>query len=333
MIIDVHTHIVPEHFPPVGGRAAGAGWPSMDHTAPGTANVMIEGANYRTVFANCWDVPTRLAALPSEGVDRHVLSPMPRLLDYELSASDGLDLARYLNEVIGGMVREAPDQFYGLGSVPLQDPALATQELSRLRDQGLLGIEVTTNIAGKNIGDPVFRPFLKEVERLGLAIFSHAQFPSFRDRLPGSMTENSVAFPIENALALSSAIIQGVFEDCPDLRICFSHGGGAFPFMLPRIENQWQGGGPFKQALPKSPTEYARMAYYDDVTFDHRATRYLIDVMGASQVLIGSDFPFGGTWRSRVHADDEFEALGLTAAEREAIGSANCLRFLGLDHA
>jgi len=333
MIIDVHTHIVPEHFPPVGGRTAGAVWPSMDHTAPGAANVMINGTNYRTVYANCWDVPTRMAAFPSEGVDRHVLSPMPRLLDYNLSPSDGLDLARYLNEVIGKMVADAPDRFYGLGSVPLQDPARATQELSRLRDYGLLGIEVSTNIAGKNLGDPVFRPFLKEVERLGLAIFSHAQFPTYRDRLPGTMTENSVAFPIENALALASVIIQGVFEDCPDLRICFSHGGGVFPFMLPRIENQWQGAGPFRQALPKSPAEYARMAYYDDVLFDNRALRYLVDVMGTSQVVVGSDFPFGGTWRSRVHADDEFDALELTPAEREAIGSANALRFLGLDHA
>ncbi len=71
MIIDVHTHIVPEQFPPVGSRMAGAGWPVMDHTAPGTANVMINGSNYRTVFANCWDVPTRVAAFPAEG-DRDV---------------------------------------------------------------------------------------------------------------------------------------------------------------------------------------------------------------------------------------------------------------------
>ena len=329
MIIDVHTHIMPREFPPVGARAAGPAWPSMAHGAGGRADVMIEGANYRTVAATCWDVPARVAAFPSEGVDRHVLSPMPRLLDYTISASDGLDLARHLNETIAAMVREAPDRFYGLGSVPLQDPALAARELPRLRDLGLRGIEVSTNIAGRNIGDAAFRPFLKEVERLDLAIFSHAQFPTFRDRLPGALTENSVAFPIENALALSSAIIQGVFEECPSLRICFSHGGGVFPFMLPRIENQWQGGGPFRAALPKSPTEYARMAYYDDVLFDHRALRYLLDVVGTSQVMVGSDFPFAD-WRSRVHADEEFTALGLSAAEREAIGSANALRFLGL---
>ena len=113
MVIDAHTHIVPEHFPPVGARAAGNRWPSMDHTGPDTANVMIAGRNFRTVVDRCWSVPRRMRemAAPDYAVDRQVLSPMPELLAYRLEPRDGLDLARYLNEVLMRMVDAAPDRF------------------------------------------------------------------------------------------------------------------------------------------------------------------------------------------------------------------------------
>ncbi len=131
MIIDVHTHIVPEHFPPVGNRLAANRWPYMDHIEPGKANVMISGRNFRTVLDHCWNVPRRLREMPEPGyrVDRQVLSPMPELLAYKLNPHDGLDLARYLNEVLIRMVEHAPDRFYALGSVPLQDVELAAAEL------------------------------------------------------------------------------------------------------------------------------------------------------------------------------------------------------------
>ena len=331
MIIDVHTHIVPENFPPVGNRKAGPRWPHMDHTGPDSANVMYEGKNYRTVLNRCWDVPRRIAEMPDQGVDKQVLSPMPRLLNYDLDPADALDQSRYINEVIVRMMEEAPDRFYGLGSVPLQDVELSTRELRRIKELGLQGIEVQTNIAGKNLGDAEYRPFLKEVESLGLSIFSHAQNPTFPDRMVGEAGENSVGFPMENGFAVAGVITGRVLVDCPNLRICFSHGGGVFTQLLPRMENQWQGGGALKQALPKSPTEYARQCYYDDIFFNNTTLRYLIDMVGASQVMVGSDYPFGGGWRFNVKPEDEFEQIKLTNAEKEAIGYRNCLRFLGLE--
>jgi aminocarboxymuconate-semialdehyde decarboxylase len=149
MIIDVHTHIVPENFPPVGNRKAGARWPQMDHVGTDSANVMFEGRSFRTVLDRCWSVPRRIAEMPEQGVDKQVLSPMPRLLNYDLDPGDALDLARYLNEVIVRMMDEAPDRFYGLGAVPLQDVELSIKELSRVKELGLLGVEVQTNIGAR----------------------------------------------------------------------------------------------------------------------------------------------------------------------------------------
>jgi aminocarboxymuconate-semialdehyde decarboxylase len=327
--IDVHTHVVPEHFPPVGGRKAGTRWPQMVHGGSGKANVMFEGRNFRTVLDRCWNVGRRITEMPEQGIDKQVLSPMPRLLDYDLDPDDALDLSRYINEDIARMMDEAPDRFYGLGSVPLQDVALSTRELERIKALGLQGVEVQTNIGGKNLGEPQFLPFLKEVERLGLCVFSHAQNPTFNDRMTAA-AQNSIGFPVENGLAVAGVITGRVLEECPDLRICFSHGGGVFAQLLPRMQNQWKGGGDLKELLPKSPIEYAQQCYYDDIFFDVRTLRYLIDVVGIRQVMIGSDYPFGGNFRFEVKPDQEFDELGLSQEERVAVGSENCLRFLGI---
>lgn len=330
MVIDVHTHMVPEDFPPVGSRAAGNRWPCMDHTGPDTANVMIAGRNFRTVLDRCWSVPRRLRemAVADYAVDRQVLSPMPELLAYGLEPRDGLDLARYLNEVLIRMVDEAPDRFYALGSAPLQDVDLAAAELQRVKSLGLHGVELLSNVNGKSLGEPEFLGFFKAAEELDVPLFVHAQHATFMDRVVGPrFIENIVAFPLEGALGIAGMITGGLMEACPRLRLCFSHGGGTFTQLLPRMENAWRKNPGFRGLMPRKPSEYARMFFYDDVFFDNRTVRYLIDTVGASQVVIGSDYPFNFRDQS---PEDEFDDLGLTAEEREWMSSRNCLRFLGL---
>jgi aminocarboxymuconate-semialdehyde decarboxylase len=330
MIIDMHTHIVPEHFPPVGSRSAGNHWPSMDHVEPGKANVMIAGRNFRTVLDRCWHVPRRLQEMaePNYAVDRQVLSPMPELLAYRLAPQDGLDLARYLNEVLLRTVAQAPERFYALGSVPLQDVELAIAELGQIKRQGLHGVEVLSNVNGKSLGEPEFLPFFQAAETLGIPIFVHAQHPTFMDRIVGpAFLENAIGFPIEGALGIASIITGKVMEACPQLRLAFSHGGGTFMQLLPRIENAWHKNPAIQAHLPKPPSDYARMFFYDDIFFDNRTLQYLLDTVGSSQVMIGSDYPF--MFRDQT-PQEEFDILGLTPAEREAIGSHNCLRFLGV---
>jgi aminocarboxymuconate-semialdehyde decarboxylase len=330
MIIDVHTHIVPEQFPPVAQRSAGNLWPCMQHVEPGTANVMIAGRNFRTVHERSWDVSRRLREMaePDYAVDRQVLSPMPELLAYRLSPADGRDLARYLNEVLIRMVEQAPERFYALGSVPLQDIELAIAELEHLKGLGLHGVEILSNINGRNLGDPELLPFFQAAERLGLPIFVHAQHPTFMDRVVGPrFLENAVGFPIEGALGIASVITGQVMEACPALRLGFTLGGGTFMQLLRRLENAWHKNAAFHDFLPQAPSTYARMFYYDDIFFDNRTLRYLLDSVGSRRVMIGSDYPF--MFRDQT-AEAEFDAIGLSPEERDAVGAGNCLRFLGL---
>ena len=331
MNIDMHTHIVPENFPPVGSRAAGDLWPRMepqpdDGSGFARSNVIISGRNFRTVLDRCWSTDRRIAEMPDLGIDRQVLSPMPELLAYRLEPSDGQALGRHLSETIVRMVDANPDRFYGLGAVPLQDVELAAKELSHLKGLGLPGVEILSNIQGLSPGDPKFLPFFKEAESLGMAVFIHSQHPTFTDRIvgPGAWV-NAVGFPTEAALAATSLIGGGTLEACPDLRVCISHGGGTLSQILPRLDYFHSNSTQDKSA--KTPTEYARQMYYDDILFSNQSLRLLIDTVGTSQVVVGSDYPF--QFRPQAPAE-EYAALGLTPDEIEAISSANCLRFLGL---
>jgi len=253
---------------------------------------------------------------------------MPELLAYRLESQAGRDLARYLNPVLIRMMAQAPERFYTLGAVPLQDVELAAAELERVKALGLHGVEILSNVNGKSLGEPAFLPFFQAAETLGVPIFVHAQHPTFMDRIVGPrLLENAVGFPLEGALGLASVITGKVLEACPRLRLCFSHGGGTFMQLLPRMENAWHKTPAFREWLPRSPATYARQCFYDDIFFDHRTLRYLLDTVGTHQVLIGSDYPF----MFRDHTpEQEFDALGLTPAEQDAVGAGNCLRFLGL---
>lgn len=341
MIIDLHAHIVPENFPPAGSRASAGRWPSMDHFEPGRAKVMIAGENFRTVSDVCWNPARRAKAMEGEGVDAQVISPMPELLSYWFTPEDAVEMSRYTNDTIAKMAQAAPKSFYGLGMVPLQDPDLAAKELTEVKNMGLLGVELGSNILGKSLGEPRFLPFFQEVARLDLAVFVHALHPTFRDRYVGPGVDNPVGFPMDTGLTIASMITGRIIEDVPGLRVAFSHGGGTFPYFLPRLEHGWSGKwngeepnptpareNPLRAHLPKSPTEYARMLYYDTLLFDHRAIKYLNDIVGTSQIVVGTDFPFvpredpvGKTLRS----------MGFSDADMEAITWQNCLRFLGLE--
>jgi aminocarboxymuconate-semialdehyde decarboxylase len=335
MLIDMHAHVIPENFPAAGTRASAARWPSMDHIEGDQAKVMIAGENFRTVHSGNWDVERRLRDMEASGVDAEAISPMPELLSYWFTPEDALDFCRYLNEFIASMCQAAPGRFFGLGAVPLQDPDLAAKELGTLKGMGLTGIELGTNILGKSLGEERFMGFFLEAERLGVPIFVHALHPTIADRISGALM-NPIGFPTDTGLTISSLISGGIAEKCPNLRIAFSHGGGTFPFMLPRLTHNWGGtwneepGGKGMGAatLPRSPTEYARRFYYDTLVFDARAIRYLLDIMSEKQLLVGTDYPY---MEREAPVGKTLAAMGLPAGVLNDITWDNCFRFLGVN--
>src|SRR5256714_14611993 len=233
--IDVHTHVVPENFPPYAGKGGDVPWPSMAEAHACHRHVMISGKVYRTVSDGCWSVPRRIEDMNRTRVARQALSPMPELLAYWLPLEDAKVLIRYLNDQIAAMVARAPERFVGLGAVPLQDVDAAIFELQHLmKDLKLSGVEIASHVDGTSIGDPRFEPFFAAAEALGAAVFVHALRPAGQERIVGPFPEQVVCFPGDIALACASMITGGIGSRHPRPRIAFRHGGGGLGQPLPR---------------------------------------------------------------------------------------------------
>lgn len=331
-IVDVHTHVVPEHFPAYLGHVAGAPWPSTVPAHSCHRHVMVSGRVYRTVSHQCWSCSVRLADMDRQGVARQVLSPMPELLSPWLEPEDGRALCRHLNDTIASMVAEAPGRFTGLGAVPLQDVATAIEELDRLlHDTGLAGVELPGNVNGKPLGDAQFKPFFEAAAGWGAAIFVHPLRPSGLDRLVGpAALEQVLAFPGEIGLCGASLITSGRLAELPGLRIALSHGGGSLAALLPRLRHAWRSLPPVREALPADPLLEARRLWIDDLVYDAPTLRHLVDVFGADRVMAGTDYPF-----SIMDTDPagSIEAPAFDPETRAALRAGNARRWLRLEGA
>jgi aminocarboxymuconate-semialdehyde decarboxylase len=300
------------------------------------ARLLASGALRFTARQVWFDAERRLEASAASGVDAEVVSPFPPLLNYALPMPYGRDLARWVNEYIAGLCAAAPGRIYGLGTVPLQDPDLAAGELAFVGKLGLAGVEIASNVGGLSLADERFGGFFAEAERLGMAVFVHAM-PVASDRLPGPATA-TFGVGVEGSLAAAAIITGGVASAYPGLRLAFSHAAGGFPLMLPRA--QWFWGRTWNEEPPgptgpeaapwaaaAGPAELARRFWYDTLVFDRRAIRYLVDMIGPSRLLVGSDFP---AMNRESPAGRTLRSMGLDDDVLNDIMWHNCFRFLGV---
>ena len=327
-VIDIHTHIVPEKFPPYAGKGKDVPWPSMADADACHKHVMISGKLYRTVSDGSWSVPRRIEEMGGMGVTRQAISPMPELLSYWLPLEDAKAMIRYLNEVIAEMIAAAPERFVGLGCVPLQDTDAAIRELEHvMKSFKFAGVEIASHVNGVSIGHGRFEPFFAAAERLGAAIFVHALRPAGQERIVGAFPEQAVCFPGDVALACASMITGGIATKHPKLRIAFSHGGGTMSILMPRLLHAWNMFPKAKESLAEAPDVIAKRFYYDELVFEPKAIRFLVETFGPTQICVGTDYPFAlGDWKPL----KTLSATGLDGATIAAVTSTNARRFLGL---
>ncbi len=329
--IDVHAHVVPERFPAYVGNRLPGDWPS---TAPAHdachRRVMISGKVYRTVSEPCWSPTRRLADLPAMGLAMQAISPMPELLSTWMEPAAAQQLLRWLNEQIAAMAAESGGRLIGLGAVPLQDLDLAIAELRHaVETLGFAGVEIGSNVGGTAIGDARFDPFFEACEALGAAVFVHALKPAGMDRLVGpAPLQQVLAYPTDVGLAAASVVTGGLLQRHPRLRMAFSHGGGTFASLLPRLQQGWQVFPALKESIAESPAEQARRLWYDTLVFDAPTLQHLVGQFGASQLMVGTDYPFNFHDRTPV---ERIEAAGFDADTVARLVHRNAERFLGLE--
>ena len=327
-VIDIHTHIVPQKFPTYRGKGKDVPWPSMADADACHKHVMIQGKLYRTVADGSWSVPRRVEEMSAMSVSRQAISPMPELLSYWLPLDDAKVLIRYLNEQIAEMIALAPERFVGLGCIPLQDADSAITELEFVMNNlRLAGVEIASHVNGVSIGDARFEPFFTAAERLGAAIFVHALRPAGQERIVGAFPEQAVCFPGDVALACASMITGGIASRHPELRIAFSHGGGTMSILMPRLVHAWNMFPKAKVSLQESPAAIARRFYYDELVFEPKAVRFLVETFGETQIVLGTDYPFA---LGDAKPMSTLEKTGLEEKTVRAITSSNARRFLGL---
>lgn len=328
--VDVHAHVIPYDFPAPLRGVAPSGWPSM---APAQdchhRHVVIDGKNYRTVSDRCWSTARRLADFADMELAVQAISPMPELLSYWLAPADGARLVRHLNEQIAQMVAESDGRLVGLGAVPLQDLDLALAELRHIKEVlGLRGVEVGSNVNGVVIGDARWRPFFEACAAFDLAVFVHALRPAGMDRLVGPPPLQQVlAYPSEVGLAAASVLTGNLLGQVPNLRIGFSHGGGTLAMLLPRLQQALSVFPAVREQVQASPREQARALFYDTLVFDAPTLRHLVQTFGASQLMVGTDYPFN------FHEPKPLARLreaGFDAGVVDQLAQANARRFLGL---
>jgi aminocarboxymuconate-semialdehyde decarboxylase len=175
----------------------------------------------------------------------------------------------------------------------MQDTALAIQRLEEVKSLGLRGIEIGTHINGLSLGDARLHEIYAAAEQAGLVVMIHPLHPLGLDRMGGRPELAAVAaFPLETAFAAVSLMTHGISERFPKLRVLLSHGGGALPWILPRLRHARTIGPPLDSLFPRDPGEMMKAFYYDTILYDRDALEYLAVKVGEEQLVAGSDYPF-----------------------------------------
>jgi aminocarboxymuconate-semialdehyde decarboxylase len=328
--IDVHTHILPPDLPDFSARTGDPRFLRLEHLDACRARLLYgDGTFFRSLDANAWDPRVRIEECDAAGVGVQVLSTVPVLFSYAARPAHALDLARCLNDHIAGVVRDRPDRFLGLGTLPMQDPDLALRELDRcMGELGLCGIEIGTHVNAWNLEDPALFPVFQRAEALSAAVFVHPWDMLGKESMPKYWLPWLVGMPAETARAICSLIFGGVLERLPRLRVLFAHGGGSFPGTFGRIEHGYRVR-PDLCAVdnPRPPRDYLSRIFVDSLVHDPRALRTLIDLVGISRIAVGSDYPFplGETRPGAI-----LEALPeLSREDRERLRWGTAREFLG----
>lgn len=324
--IDTHTHILPPDWPDLASRFGDDRFPVL-RVEEGRHNIYRGGRFFRQIQPNAWDADLRMAQYASFGIERQVVSTVPVMFCYWAEGQAALVLHQHLNDHLAGLQRDHPGRYVGLATVPLQDPVLACAELERsVVELGLAGVQIGSHVDLWNLDAPELADFFATAERLGASVLIHPWDMMGTETMPKYWMPWLVGMPAEQSRAACALIFGGVLERHPELRIAFAHGGGSFPYTLGRIEHGFRMR-PDLVAIdnPHPPSHYLSRLYFDCCVHDDRALRYLLDTVGSSQVMLGTDYPFP---LGEQEPGSSIERLALPQAEQEALFHDNALRWL-----
>jgi aminocarboxymuconate-semialdehyde decarboxylase len=328
MAVDVHTHLVPKGWPDLAEACGGTGWPWLRIDSERAAMIMVGETEFRPVGPQAWDTGVRRTDMDADGIDLQVVSPTPVFFGYERPADQAVKLARIFNdrtlETLAG-----DERFVPFCQVPLQDPDAACAELDRCLDAGHVGVEIGNHVGDRDLDDEGIVAFLTHCAEVGAPVLVHPWDMPGGPRIDRWMARWLTGMPAETHLSVLAMILGGAFDRLPpELRICFAHGGGSFPFWLGRLDNAWHRRGDIVRGRSMhAPSHYLDRFFVDTVVFDEAPLRLLVDTLGEDRVMVGSDYPY--PLGERPAGEVVRRAGFLSDGQRHKLLTANATRYLG----
>jgi aminocarboxymuconate-semialdehyde decarboxylase len=325
--VDIHAHYFPQSFLDLvekHGPAHGFEWKLVEGKGPQFKHGALTTGPVGPKFV---DLDARLAAMDEQGVAVHALSLSQPMVYW---AKD--DLARRICETYNDALARAheknPKRLVGLATLPMHQPKLALAEIERAAKlPGMRGFYIATQVLGKNLSDPAFMPVYERIEASGLPLFLHPVEVIGAERLAQFYLTNLLGNPFESAIAAAHLIFGGVLDRFPRLVVCLPHAGGAFPWLAGRLNRGWEKRADLKQ-IKQAPVEYLRRFYYDTVGYSDHVIEYLVKVVGADRVLMGSDYCFPIAYERPVEIVTAHPALD--EATKRGIVEGNARKLLKL---
>jgi aminocarboxymuconate-semialdehyde decarboxylase len=326
LTIDMHSHVgVPRAAELVKPHLAAGAMPLVQFADAATR--ALNAKQEADIVARA-GLDKRLADLDAMGLDMQVILPPPPQCYYAVPLDIAVEAARLVNDGIAEFVARKPDRLKGFGTVPMPDGNEAAKELERcVAKLGFKGVEVLTNVNGRELSDPAFAPFWKKAEELSALVVIHPNGFTHAERLTRFYFNNVIGNPLETTIALHYLIFDGVLERHPNLEILAVHGGGYLASYAGRIDHAWGARSDSHGELPHPPSTYLKKVYFDTVVFTPHQLQELVRLYGADHILMGTDYPFDMADYDPV---GHVCGSGLDETTVAAICGGNTKRLLGL---
>jgi aminocarboxymuconate-semialdehyde decarboxylase len=312
---DLHTHYYPDPFFRLIEQVGGAFSFGTDPT--GRTIIRYRGSRFFGITPPMTDPALRIAEMDRVGIDVEVLSlSTPNV--YFAPPERQAEVARLVNDAYAELAARHPKRFKGFASIPMDDPDAALRELERTQGElRMNGVIVLSNINGRALTDPRYRPFFAECDRRRICVFIHPMIPASAEPFAEYVLGPIIGFPFDTTLAVAQLCYAGVLRELPNIRWILGHLGGAVPYLMERMDNGWRDFAECRVNIDELPSVYLKRLYYDTVSFSAPSLRLARELVGADHLVMGSDYPH--LLGSIERAVSSIESLDVPKADKERI--------------
>lgn len=324
--VDVHAHAIPRDAVAAMQDAHPDHAPTIFERDGGIHLSYANGRKSGPLPVGMLDLEPRLADMDAVGVTRQVVSAAPPNFNYAAPVEVAADFTRIQNDALLDMNVRAPERLEVFAHLPMQDIDASLAEVERMSDRpAVRGVQIGSNVSGRNLDDQAFEPLWEALAAAGLAVIVHPDKVAGADRLTSYYLQNFIGNPTDSTIAIASLIFGGVLERHPGLRFCFVHGGGFAPYQIGRWDHGFACRPEAQTVISIPPSDYFARLYFDSLTHDRMSLQFLGQRVGWDHVLLGSDYQFDMADKDPVQS---VRALGLSAEDEAAVLGGNAETFL-----